>query len=223
MKRFFSSLNALLLTALLCMMGVYMEVGGLAVKAVTAGCFALLGIINLVYAALSRVKLGFPAAMCTGLLLAMTGDIALRFDFVLGAAFFALGHLLYIAAMAAFAPFSRQDGLISAGLALISAGIVLFLPCFDFGGMLGMVLAYALVISCMVGKALSNALRQRTLLHTLLAAGSCLFYISDLMLVLYMFGDAPRIVDDLCLITYFPGQGVLASSIYYYVKKETSR
>jgi len=219
MKRLFSALNALMIAVLLCMTGVYMEVGGLVMKAATAECFALLGAVNLAYAALSRVKLRFPLLMCLGLLLAMTGDIALRFDFVLGAAFFAMGHLFYIAAMSALRRFSRQDVLLSAALFLISAGIVLLLPCFDFGRMLGVVLVYALVISCMVGKAVSNVIQERTFLYAWLAVGSFLFYFSDLMLVLYAFGDAPRMVDDLCLITYFPGQGMLASAIYYDVKR----
>lgn len=38
-----------------------------------------------------------------------------------------------------------------------------------------------------------------------------------------LFFHAPRIAGPRCLIADFPGQGGLASSIYYYVKKETSR
>ena len=54
----------------------------------------------------------------------------------------------------------------------------------------------------------------------IMAAGSVLFYFSDLMLVLRWFADAPRIASDLCLMTYFPAQGLLAASVYFHANKE---
>ena len=50
-----------------------------------------------------------------------------------------------------------------------------------------------------------------------------MFYFSDVMLALRMFGGAPLLADRLCLFTYFPGQAVLAHAVFYYVCAERKR
>lgn len=224
MKKCFACLNVGMLAALAAGMVNYMQRGGLNNKALAAGCFAALGAVNLVYALLVRPRrLLFPGLMCAGLLLAMSGDILLGRSFILGAGLFALGHVMYAAAMCAVVRPCRRDLAVSAVVFAAAAGVVLFLPGLDFGGALmqGVCLVYALIISCMVGKALSDAVWRPTLLTLLMAAGSVLFFFSDLMLVLYMFGDAPWIVDRLCLLTYFPAQGLLALSSFVYTRAGT--
>jgi len=57
----------------------------------------------------------------------------------------------------------------------------------------------------------------------IMAAGSVLFYFSDLMLAFDMFGGAPPIAGTLCLATYYPGQCVLGYSVYRYVIQECRR
>ena len=74
-------------------------------------------------------------------------------------------------------------------------------------------MAYAAVISVMAGKALSNAFTLRTLAAWLCAAGSVLFYFSDLMLSLNVFGRKSKITNTLCLATYYPAQILLALSL----------
>lgn len=73
---------------------------------------------------------------------------------------------------------------------LISLGILLFVPVlrFDSALMQGVCIAYALVISFMVGKAVSNLTRERNAFTILVAVGSFFFYFSDFMLVLDRFG-----------------------------------
>lgn len=221
MKKTFAMLNIVMLAAVVAGMVNYMSQGGLNNKALAAGCFAALGVVNLVYALLAKPRrTAFPAIMCAGLILAMSGDILLGKSFVLGAGLFALGHMMYIAAMCLLQRVRWRDALMSAGIFAVAGGVVLFLPGLDFGGALmqGVCLAYALIISCMVCKALSNVFSRPSVLSGVMAAGSVLFFFSDLMLVLYMFGDAPWVIDRLCLLSYFPAQGLLAFSSFLYTR-----
>lgn len=49
----------------------------------------------------------------------------------------------------------------------------------------------------------------------MIVLGSILFYISDFMLLLNVFGDVPG-TSYLCLITYYPAQFILAFSLFVY-------
>lgn len=225
MKKTFAILNGVMLAAVVAGMVNYMERGGLSNKALAASCFAALGVVNLLYALLTKPRrVAFPAILCAGLILAMSGDILLGKNFILGAGLFALGHIMYVAAMCVVKPICRRDALVSAIVFAAAGSIVLFLPTLDFGGALmqGVCLVYALVISCMVGKALSGAIWSPSVLTVTMAVGSVLFFFSDLMLVLYMFGDAPWVVDRLCLLSYFPAQGLLAFSSFLYTTRKTA-
>ena len=82
--------------------------------------------------------------------------------------------------------------------------------------MKGVCLLYALIISCMLGKASANYYRAQSLVTGLLQLGSILFFFSDFMLCLNIFADAPHITNILCLYTYFPGQCILAHSLFHY-------
>ena len=70
----------------------------------------------------------------------------------------------------------------------------------------------ALVISLMVGKAVGNHLRLKQRRTLVLAVGSVLFFLSDFMLLLDIFADAPRIAIWLCLLFYYPAQCLLAAA-----------
>ena len=92
------------------------------------------------------------------------------------------------------------------------------LPIFDFGGIVMHIvcIAYAAVISCMVGKSISNYIHNKTLLNLIILVGSALFCFSDLSLVFYSFSDVlPRVLTIvLCLGTYYPAECILAYSIF---------
>ena len=71
----------------------------------------------------------------------------------------------------------------------------------------------------MVGKALSDAARRRSLLTVSIAVGSILFYTSDFALMLKLFGNFPG-MNEVCLYTYYPAQFLLAlSPLLYAIKK----
>lgn len=218
----FLCLNILLIAATgvgcLC----YHAHGGLLIKGMTASGFVLIGWVNLVYAQKSRCRrMQFPIRMAVGLLLCMMGDIVLNRNFLLGAVIFAAGHGAYIAAYASLRKGMRREWMLNAGIALASVLLVIS-PFFSFHAwmMKGVCILYAMVISCMMGKAISLWRMNKDAVSGLIALGSVLFYFSDLMLAMHYFGNAPRIADTLCLFTYFPAQCLLAHAVFLFVIKE---
>ena len=80
-------------------------------------------------------------------------------------------------------------------------------------------LVYALIISLMVGKAISNFVKERTVLTATVLVGSILFFFfSDLMLVFDWFMGIGRIAALLCMSTYSPAECILAFSSWLNTK-----
>lgn len=222
-KKLFLALNILLLAVLAVCIYIYdNHIGTLMMKGVTASCFTALGLVNLGYALCTPPrKLAFPLTLALGLILAMAGDLSIGRNFVLGAGLFAAGHILYAAAMYARQRFAWLDAIMSGVMFLIALAILTFTPNLNLSDPVIRVVcyAYAVIISGMAGKAISTFLRARTLTNALLAAGSVMFYFSDVMLLLAWFAGAGDWADTACLFTYFPGQGVLAHAVYHHVQE----
>ena len=66
-----------------------------AFKIVASVIFVLIGILNLIFAIVSKQNLKFPLLMLTGLVFAMLGDILLEIIFIVGAILFAIGHIFF--------------------------------------------------------------------------------------------------------------------------------
>ena len=158
--------------------------------------------------------------MLIGLFFAMLGDILLEIQFMVGAGFFAIGHILFIVAYYFVERFHWLDLLIGGILALTSALIVTLVPIFDFGSLMLEILIvfYAIIISFMLGKAVSNLIRKRNILNLMIMIGSFLFFFSDLMLLLGIFGNID--VSVLCLATYYPATTILALSLMFAKREE---
>lgn len=222
-KKFFLSLNLILLAVLLVCVYIYDNINGrLIMKGTTAGCFVMLGLLNLVYALCTKPRnWAFPALLAVGLMLAMAGDLSISRNFILGAGLFAAGHVLYAAAMYARQKFAPLDALFSGVMFLIALAILTFTPGLSFSNPIFRYVcyAYAVIISVMAGKAVSGFLRARTLTNALLALGSVMFYFSDVMLLLAWFAGAGDWADIACIYTYFPGQGILAHAAYHHVRE----
>lgn len=216
MKKTFLILNVLLIAYTVVGDICYMTFGGLLLKGLASAGFAALGIVNVIYALRQRTPLRFPAIMCAGLVLCMLGDIFLGIQFFSGVALFGLGHVFYFVAYCALMRFRPRDLIPGAVLFVCAALFVFLYPPFDFGStlMLCVILAYALLISCMLGKAVANLLRQKNAVTWIVVIGCVLFFFSDLMLVIHMFTDAPWVIDRLCLITYYPAQCFLGFAVY---------
>ena len=216
-KKIFFTVNIILIVAVLIGGACFTALGGLPLKGVTSAGFVILGAVNLAYAFLTHAEnRKYPVVMLVGLAFAMSGDVVLNIHFIGGAILFDVGHVFYFAAYCFLHRFKPIDLVYGAALFVPSALLITLAPIFDFGGVAMEIVCviYAAVISCMVGKAVSNLVAHRSLLNVILTVGSCLFFFSDLMLLFNVFGDLPRIADILCLATYYPAQCLLAFSVF---------
>ncbi len=227
MKKTFYIVDALLILAVLIGDACYMAFGGLLLKSLTSALFVTLGAVNLIYAFKTKTKERmFAIFMLVGLFFSMLGDILLNIEFMIGAALFAVGHIFYFVAYNFVQKYTVLDLVICGLLALVSTLVVTFVKAFDFGSHLmeAVVVIYAFVISTMLGKAIANLVRERSIKNILLVVGSGLFFFSDLMLLLNVFLPSNSIVFDiLCLVTYYPAQCVLASALLFTKTKEDAK
>ena len=191
----------------------------LLMKGLASAGFVLVGIVCFIWSLKIKAGIKFPLTMLCGLVFAMAGDIVLNVHFIAGAALFAVGHVLYVCSYMFLQKFKWTD--LIAGLCVFVPSVlfITLAPIFDFGGILMEIvcIVYALILSFMLGKAISLLIRKQSALHALIAIGSILFYVSDFALLINMFtavkGMATRIV---CLGTYYPAQLMLALSIFVY-------
>ena len=180
MKKIFNILNAILIVLVLVGDICYTTLGGLWLKGLTSLGFVLIGITNLIYAFKTEgTERKFCIIMLIGLVFAMLGDIVLNLFFIGGAILFAIGHIFYFIAYCVLQSFKLKDLIFGLIIFVPSALIILLLPIFDFGGILMQMvcLIYALIISFMVGKSVSNLINKRNLVNIILVIGSILFFI----------------------------------------------
>lgn len=216
------SLNMVLLVALLAMDIVYIIKGGLVNKGIASGIFVSIGIVNLSFAIKEKVDLKFPIIMTIGLIFAMLGDIFLAIEFIVGAILFAIGHIFFFVAYLFITKFSWKDLIYGFGIFIPSMLFIVLAPIFTFNVLMEIVcVIYALIISFMVGKAISNLVKERSLLNIIIAIGSVMFFLSDLMLLLGQFASLP-VVGIICLVLYYPAEFMLAFSVFAYTCKQNN-
>ena len=135
-------------------------------------------------------------------------------NFCLGAILFAVGHIFYFVSFLFLQKFNYKDILI--GLCIFGCVLlIIFLyPNFNFDGMLILILVYALIITLMLGKSVSNCIFSYSFANLYILIGTFLFFFSDAMLLFYVFGPHTLVFDILCVFTYYPGQFMLASSMF---------
>jgi uncharacterized membrane protein YhhN len=133
-------------------------------------------------------------------------------------AFFA-GHLFYLTALIIFFGFSWIPVVIALGLAIIIALVSKFILKFNFAEHTIDTYAYTLVLSYMMAQACYAAVIQGfTACTVLLAAGSILFLLSDLVLSMtYYDGKDSRPFIAVNHILYYAAQFTIALSILYFV------
>ena len=206
-------INTIMFGGLLVATVLYQIIGGPVVQISTSSIFVLMGLVNLCFAIKYRkANLKFYIAMSVGLFLCMMGDIMLRKDFVLGAATFASGHVGFLVSYYFLQKVRKHDFIIGGILFALVGSFILFCPLLVFSDayMRWVSLAYAFIISMMVGKAVSNYLSDKKKSRLLMAIGSGMFFFSDFMLLCNWFMETGSITRKLCMITYFPALGVLA-------------
>lgn len=215
MRKKFVMANIVTLALILIFDVWYMFGGGLFAKSIASIMFVGAEIVNYLYCAKNEVDLKFPRWMLVALTCAMLADIILVLNFYLGVAVFALGHVFYFVSYCMLGKINRKDLLCGVGIFTFALSVIQFAPFLDFGSsfMKNVCCAYALIISFMVGKAISNLLEEKNATNITIVVGSILFIISDLMLMLDKFGSIPG-TSYLCLGTYYPGQFILAFSLF---------
>ena len=156
------------------------------------------------YAAFKWLVLG-AAALCLG------GDIAIDFNFVAGMALFGAGHILYIAAFCSVNSVGWRTVLPAAALIVFAVLWLTLYPAYDFGAILPAVIAYAVIISIMLGRAAGVALDGQVPAEVRICAffGAALFFVSDFFLTLNSFAGGGDTFRILCLGTYYPAQFLL--------------
>ena len=187
-------------------------------KCICSAAFAVLGGINLGFGvAMKQANMQFYVLMVSALVLAMLGDVFIGKSFSLGAGLFALGHVCFIIAYSFLQDFSLRDVWISALIFAASAAFLIFAPCIKYSSdsFRWICVAYALIISSMLGKALANLTVEPNGVNILIAAGSFLFFFSDLMLVLDWFVRKWKWTANACMGTYYPALCILAFSMYF--------
>ena len=187
-------------------------------KCICSAAFALLGIVNLLFAiTTSQEAPEFFVLMSMALVFAMLGDVFINKSFAIGAGFFALGHVGFAIAYSFLQGFNPRDVIIVGVIFLATAAFLLFAPCVDFGSkkIKWICLSYSFIISVMLGKATANLICQVNAVNALISAGSLLFFFSDLMLVLNWFVGVGKWAANACMGTYYPALCILAFSMYF--------
>ena len=176
-------------------------------KCICSGLFAVLGVINLMYALKTKKSdKKFHVCMAAGLVLAFLGDYLIGYDFIIGAATFALGHVCFVIAYCFMQRLRRLDCILSGLLFLCCLTFLLFFPMLTFEVPIFRIVCiiYAAIISTMLGKAVGNFIRERNKVTLTIAIASFLFFFSDLMLVFDWFIGIWSWTDNACMATYYP-------------------
>ena len=211
------AVNVLIVSAILVLNYFYQSNGfDFTLKCVCSGLFALLGVINLVYALIDKKdNKKFYIGMSAGLALAFLGDVLIKYDFIIGAATFAIGHICFVVAYCFMQRMQKLDYIISGALFLGCLIFLLFCPLLIFEVAIFRIVCifYALIISTMLGKAVGNFVREKTLVNGTIAIASVLFFFSDLMLMFDWFIGLWSWTDHACMGTYYPALCLLAFSM----------
>ena len=193
------------------------------IKIMCSSGFAIMGIVNMIYARKVLENKKTMTFMTLGLVFAFLGDVAINPNFILGVIFFALGHAFFVIAYLSHRKLEKIDIIFSVALAAFAIGFILIFPyiLFNVEALKYVVLTYATIISVMVGKSLGNALKEKSVFTGMIAIGSILFFISDMMLLLAWFSTIEgRWTSNVCMAAYYPALCLLAGSMVVYMNEK---
>lgn len=224
-KYFFITNIILFVCAIICLI-FYDIFGSLWLKGFTSSWFVILGLVNLIYAKKMKTEhFRFLLLIETGLIFGMCADILLGVWFIGGILSFALGHIMYVIAFYTLEKFSKKDVLFILPIAVISMYIVAGTPYIQIDDPLlkKLLLGYAVIIACMLGKAISNVFENKSLSRKLMLIGCTMFWFSDIVLAFDMFGESSRLTWILCSYVYWPAQCILAFSLFHFVNDSNAK
>ena len=215
----------LIMIAVICIMNFFYQYLDFVrvLKCTCSALFTVLGAINLVYACKTKApNMKFYISMMAGLFFAFLGDVLIDWQFIPGAAVFALGHVCFVIAYGFIQKIKKLDCVIG-GSVFVACVIFLFSPLvtFDVPVFRVVCLVYSLIIASMLGKAIGNFVRDKHKTTATIAAASFLFFFSDLMLVCDWFIGVWDWAPNACMGTYFPALCLMAFSMF--VKATTEK
>jgi hypothetical protein len=184
-------------------------------KFTLSSIFFIHGLINFGYLYLINEKNKLSKLfILLGLFSSMIGDIAIYYNFIVGAIFFGTAHILYVISYMLINKFKLKDLYFILPLFVVCASVLLFSKLINFNDstMKLVSLVYSLVISIMVGKAISSMFTKFTKFSLVVCIASVLFLTSDIMLVL----DLLQLKEWAFVLTgalYFPAQSIFAISL----------
>ena len=196
----------------------YDILGGLWLKGVTSSWFVMLGFLNVLYVwNHKKTRRSFVFLIELGLFFGMCADILLGVNFISGILFFAAGHVAYLVAFFMLEKFKKRDILITLPFVVVSLYIVAGTSFIQIEDQIleKMLLGYACIIACMLGKAVSNLISEKSKCRWLILVGSIMFWFSDIVLAIDMFGESSRLTWILCSYVYWPAQNIMAHSMFY--------
>lgn len=186
-------------------------------KGIASGCYVLFALFNLIQA--RRRPARYPMLIMIALILAIIGDLTLRMNFPLGAGSFALCHVLYIVAYHLVDGFRIRELIYTAFFGAGCICVFTLLPWVHIGSplMWTVCIAYSVIVSFMAGKAISNAQSRKDRASILTAIASCMFWLSDVFVLLATFSTLDRMtMRSIDLGLYYPAQFILAYTIYLF-------
>jgi len=192
----------------------------LTLKSLASISFVILATGNLISLKKDSEKVSKSSlVLFLGIVFCMIADVAIEFEFAIGAAVFALGHICYFIVYCCRQKFSFQDLLYGIPAFLASFYVVLFYQDMVYEPEILKVVCvvYAVIISVMAGKSLANYWKEKKVVNAVLTAGSWIFLVSDIMLVISMFAGKPTYV--FCVFLYYPAQCIMSHALYQ-MKKE---
>ena len=187
-------------------------------KTVASLFFVLTGLCGYIK---SKANRRFTRLMLIALICSMAGDVFLALEknqgilFVLGVASFAAAHVLYSVSFCIACQVRKKD-IVAAAILFAGCTALLCVGTFDFQGLFPVLLGYAAVISFMTVKALSlyNCRKGQERAVWLTMAGGVLFFVSDLVLLFWLFGiGVPKEVQSVNWVLYYLAQGCIAAAL----------
>ncbi len=214
--------NKILLTISMICLICYDVFGGLWLKGFTSFWFVLIGLLNLFHAIHHKcTNKKYVVLMTLGLICGMLADVLLGIVFSIGILVFALGHIFYLFAFYTLDKFKLSHLLIIVPISIASIYIITGTPFIQINDptLKILLVGYAIIISCMLSKAITNFKSKRSFTTRLVLIASVLFFFSDFILAIDMFGESSRLTWILCSYSYWPAQNLLAYSLYHFVNE----
>lgn len=148
-----------------------------------------------------------------GMFYSFVADVLLQLEFIFGAIVFVIAHIIFIISFSKIQKLNIKDLKVSLIFTIITIFIVLFVNYINpiESTMLVVMIIYCMIISLMTSKALMNYITEKNRVNKILFVGAFLFLISDMFLLIDLFGGFP------CpnVITYYISMYYLAKAMNY--------